>query len=658
MKQLIIFLGLICIYTFLPTEVKAQITFIKTFGYSSYYSGQQTIDDGYIITGEYAYGITLLKINSNGNQQWWNAFVGAGYGASVQQTRDRGYIIVGNTACPNCGGGNVYLIKTDANGTLQWQKLFGDTTVATTDHGKSVRQTRDGGFIIAGYTDMFIGGGLDVFLIKTDVKGNLQWQKIFGAPFPGPPFYNCSVQQTSDGGYIIVGSSLIKTDVSGDTLWTKPFGGNSVVQTSDGGYIIVGSSLIKTDANGDTLWTKHHSGNTVGQARDGGYIITLGSYDSSHFIKTDSNGNFVSQASKYRTIKSSSGLGAKAVKMQYKKGKLVKLPNEATVVKAEFWKIGKINLSFLGISQSVKDSIKKYAWVEFKNDKGKGGQALAKLFTSPHTGKAYPFDSLRKSGKKSKKISKAITPTFKTYNNVAIEQGVLFNLNLLASADDVLPYGFGSLVFSKNVTVAGDSLQGKSLTEIGMLFDSMMTYYSRYGITNDEGYAQLSLFVDSVLRPINEAFAANIDSTNFEIRVSISELKKNPYAINLLGVRTVEETGIVQQVSKPSSQQIPFAETKNTPKEFSLEQNYPNPFNPTTILSFVIGNSSLVTMKIYNVLGQEVATLLNNEELESGKHEIEFDGSKLSSGVYFYRLQVSEEGKQIFTETKKLVLMK
>ncbi|MBS4029513.1 MAG: T9SS type A sorting domain-containing protein [Ignavibacteriales bacterium] len=191
-----------------------------------------------------------------------------------------------------------------------------------------------------------------------------------------------------------------------------------------------------------------------------------------------------------------------------------------------------------------------------------------------------------------------------------------------------------------------------------MLFDSMMTYYSRYGITNDEGYAQLSLFVDSVLRPINEAFAANIDSTNFEIRVSISELKKNPYAINLLGVRTVEETGIVQQVSKPSSQQIPFAETKNTPKEFSLEQNYPNPFNPTTILSFVIGNSSLVTMKIYNVLGQEVATLLNNEELESGKHEIEFDGSKLSSGVYFYRLQVSEEGKQIFTETKKLVLMK
>jgi hypothetical protein len=100
-------------------------------------------------------------------------------------------------------------------------------------------------------------------------------------------------------------------------------------------------------------------------------------------------------------------------------------------------------------------------------------------------------------------------------------------------------------------------------------------------------------------------------------------------------------------------------------EQFALQQNYPNPFNPKTVIRYQLPNSGFVTMKIYNVIGQEVATLLNKEETEEGEHEIEFDASNLSSGVYFYRLsvgslsgQVVEEGKNVFTETKKFLLMK
>jgi hypothetical protein len=97
---------------------------------------------------------------------------------------------------------------------------------------------------------------------------------------------------------------------------------------------------------------------------------------------------------------------------------------------------------------------------------------------------------------------------------------------------------------------------------------------------------------------------------------------------------------------------------QNHEEQFLLQQNYPNPFNPKTVIRYQLPSSGFVTLKIYNVIGQEVATLLNKEEIEEGEHEIEFDASNLSSGVYFYRLQVAEEGKNVFMETKKLLLMK
>ena len=200
---------------------------------------------------------------------------GTGYdhASSVQQTSDGGYIIVGTTHSFGAGDLDIFLIKTDANGDRIWAKTYGGTD---RDEGYSVQQTSDGGYILAGLTESFGVGGGDIFLIKTDANGNVQWAKTYGGAYWD---FASSVQQTSDGGYIIAGTTrsfgaggydilLIKTDANGNIIWAKTYGGasdegaSSVQQTSDGGYIVAGYTwsfsagssdifLIKTDASGN-----------------------------------------------------------------------------------------------------------------------------------------------------------------------------------------------------------------------------------------------------------------------------------------------------------------------------------------------------------------------------------------------------------------------
>ena len=203
---------------------------------------------------------------------------GADYAYSVQQTTDGGYILAGYTASFGAGSIDAWLIKTDADGNKVWDKTFGGSG---DDIAYAVQQTSDGGYILAGYT-WLLGAWYDAWLIKTDANGNKVWDKTFGGRRSD---FAYAVQQTSDGGYILAGWTagsyfvgnpyawLIKTDANGNKVWDRTFGGrayggssqeiaNSVQQTSDGGYILAGSTysigagdgdawLIKTDANGN-----------------------------------------------------------------------------------------------------------------------------------------------------------------------------------------------------------------------------------------------------------------------------------------------------------------------------------------------------------------------------------------------------------------------
>ena len=274
------------------------------------------------------FDIWLIKTNSSGDSLWSKTFGGADHdlGYSVQQTTDGGYIIVGNTESYGNGDTDVWLIKTDSSGDSIWSKTFGG---ADDDLGYSVQQTIDGGYIITGSTWSFSNGDNNLYMIKTDDNGDSLWTKTFGEQYEDLGY---SIKQTTDAGYIVAGITvssfigghdlyIIKTDENGDSLWTKTFGGAdydlgySVQQTIDGGYIIAGSTesygnggfdvwLIKTDSSGDSLWTKtfggahNDKGYSVQQTIDGGYII-CGSTNSFkigyiYLIKTDGNGNITS----------------------------------------------------------------------------------------------------------------------------------------------------------------------------------------------------------------------------------------------------------------------------------------------------------------------------------------------------------------------------
>ncbi|MBA7530077.1 hypothetical protein ES705_22280 [subsurface metagenome] len=299
------------------TDINGDTLWTKTYGGISSDKGwsvQQTTDNGYIITGcTMSFGpggedFYLIKTDANGDTLWTRAYGGPGiydYGYSVQQTTDNGYIIVGYTNSFGAGNYDVYLVKTDKNGDTLWTKTYGGTAY---DVGWSVQQTADNGYIITGWTSSFGAGGYDVYLIKTDENGDTLWTKTYGGPIYD---YGRSIQQTTDNGYIIAGYTrsfgptidvyLIKTDSLGDTLWTRTYGetGNpsthadkafSVQQMPDDGYIIVGWTdsfgtgdddvyLLKTDMNGDLLWTQVYGGPlddrgySIQQTTDNGYII-------------------------------------------------------------------------------------------------------------------------------------------------------------------------------------------------------------------------------------------------------------------------------------------------------------------------------------------------------------------------------------------------
>ncbi len=228
-------------------------------------------------------GILALVVGNDVQEGWMHGSLGgwertfggkksdAGY--SVQQTSDGGFILVGMTESFGAGYQDLWLIKTDAEGQMIWQRTFGGSEG---DVGLSVQQTSDGGFILLGGTVSFGAGETsDFWLIKTDAEGQMVWQRTFGG---NDWDIGVSFQQTSDGGFILLGGTesfgagdydfwLIKTDAEGQMVWQRTFGGSnwdvglSVQQTSDGGFILLGETrsfgagetdlwLIKTDAEG------------------------------------------------------------------------------------------------------------------------------------------------------------------------------------------------------------------------------------------------------------------------------------------------------------------------------------------------------------------------------------------------------------------------
>jgi len=309
----------------------------KVFGGSSddlAYSIQQTSDGGYIVAG-YTWSFAgghdayVLKLDSAGNLEWQKVFGGSSddFAYSIQQTSDDGYIVAGYTNSFGAGDDDAYVLKLDSAGTLQWQKVFGGSS---DDFAYSIQQTSDDGYIVAGYTNSFGAGDYsDVYVLKLDSAGTLQWQKTFGGYHND---YAYSIQQTSDGGYIVAGYTesfgaglddayVLKLDSAGTLQWQKAFGGSifdhaySIQQTTDGGYVVAGETdsfgagvydtyVLKLDSAGNLEWQKTFGGSghdyaySIQQTTDGGYVVAGWTYSFAssddndvYILKLDSNGD-------------------------------------------------------------------------------------------------------------------------------------------------------------------------------------------------------------------------------------------------------------------------------------------------------------------------------------------------------------------------------
>jgi len=318
------------------------------------YSVQQTTDGGYILGGVSTSNISgdktensqgyidywVVKLDASGNIQWQNTIGGNSddYLTSIQQTTDGGYIlggwsnsnISGDKTENSQGDYDYWVLKLDPTGNIQWQNTIGGSI---NDQLYSIQQTIDGGYILGGWSNSNISGdktensqGTDYWVVKLDASGNIQWQNTIGGSFLD--YLNC-MQQTSDGGFILAGSSqsgisgdktedsqggsdywVVKLDAFGNIQWQNSIGGNSddyltsIQQTIDGGYILGGYSnsgisgdktenyqglydywVVKLDATGNIQWQNTIGGNSwdelisIQQTNDGGYI--LGGHSSS-----------------------------------------------------------------------------------------------------------------------------------------------------------------------------------------------------------------------------------------------------------------------------------------------------------------------------------------------------------------------------------------
>jgi len=296
---------------------------------------QQTSDGGYVIAGytnSYTHGnedFAIYKLDSNGDKVWFKHYGGIfnDRGTSIQQTSDGGYVAAGYTYSYTHGDYDFAIYKLDSNGNKDWFRHYGGTG---NDKGFSIQQTSDGGYVIAGYSNSYTYGTIDLAIYKLGNKGNKVWFKHYGG---AQGDYAESIQQTSDGGYVVAGFTysyvygdanadfaIYKLDSNGDKAWFKHYGGTgqdvarSIQQTSDGEYIVGGYTtsythggydfaVYKLDSNGNKVWFKHYGGTewdrgqSIRQASDGGYIISGSTASFSHgstdfsIYKLDSNGN-------------------------------------------------------------------------------------------------------------------------------------------------------------------------------------------------------------------------------------------------------------------------------------------------------------------------------------------------------------------------------
>lgn len=234
------------------------------------------------------------------------------FGNFVSTTNDGGYIIVGKTSSFGAGNYDVWLIKTNSDGDTVWTKTYGGVNG---DEGRCVRQTSDGGYLIAANTSSYGAGYQDGWIFKTDASGNMEWDFTFGGSLAGDG--SSFILPVADNYFIICGvleskSYTFKIDEEGNKLWEKTYftnnssGATSMCAASNGNYAVIGDfqmfaagpwypNLFLIDGEGNLIWqitytSKDGSPRSVLVSSDNGFLITGAWNGTQAVMKTDNNG--------------------------------------------------------------------------------------------------------------------------------------------------------------------------------------------------------------------------------------------------------------------------------------------------------------------------------------------------------------------------------
>ncbi len=695
------------------------------------HAGCSTSDGSYLIVGyttSFGAGksdVYAVKIDADGDEIWSKTYGGTGTdkGRAVIETSSGDYVICGYTETVGPADYDVYLIWIDAQGTeLRTRTYGGDDS----EFGMSVMETSDGGLIVGGITGTFGAGNRDAYLIKTDAQGNVEWSNPYGAP----PDYEVgySVCETEDGGYVIAGHSdihlsdlmtidLIKTDANGIQTWARTFGegtyydyAKSVSETTRGGFIVCGATkdaatvtnnvyLIQTDSEGNQLWTKEIGGPGTewGSAvcvTPGGYVVTghtdaggAGLFDVlllkvsdllPHFEAIPNTGHApfdaefhdesYGSATSWRWDFDGDGAidaegpnprwtydtpGTYSVTLEISDGFHAK-----TLVREDYIRIfdGESALEFNASNGVVRCAA--------STSLGADDALTVEAWINP-----FGWGEVPNSG----------------YGRIIDKSNYALYLNGEGSA-----YSDSSLVLLLKTGSGGPP--SVSTTPVGSV---RLDTWQHVAATYDGTSGNVCLYIDGIPQPLDQTSApegpirdhSNVDLTignagseayTFDGRVdevriwdsvrSEDEIQANRGAYlqgteeNLVCYLQMNEGygGIVSDgtthgndgtitaaswvqgapiLLSTDDEIIPLV---NTDDGFALHSGYPNPFGPETTLGFDLPKRAQVSLSIYNCSGRRVKVLVN-EDREAGYHMVRWDGTDtcgthVPSGTYLYRL--------------------
>jgi hypothetical protein len=306
-----------CDYLVLKIDEMGYTSWQKIYGGSSLdraFALKRTLDEGYIIAGVTSsfevssYDLWLLKLDSGGNVSWQKTYGGSDSEWNVsllelldiEQTADGGYIVAGHTSSFGAGGYDMWILKLNPDGTVNWEKTYGGSN---DDYAVSIEETSEGDFAVLGYTNSFGAGNSDIWVLTLDSTGGIIWEKTYGGSGSEEGHYI----QEEDGAYILVGSTdsfgsggsdilVVKLASDGTVFWQKTFGaiqndeyGDHVRVVSDG-YIVAGRTfscgageddnlVLKLDTEGTLMWQKTYGGTnaeripSILQTADEGYLM-------------------------------------------------------------------------------------------------------------------------------------------------------------------------------------------------------------------------------------------------------------------------------------------------------------------------------------------------------------------------------------------------